>query len=91
MLLYFDSRSENRDVRELTIAVARLMNVDAALHAPPVLRLEWKGLSLKCVLESATEEVISLYPDGRPSRARMHVNFKEAKSLAELQEEQNRD
>ncbi len=87
MAMYFDTRNENRDVRELTNEVARLMKVDRATHAPPALRFEWKGLSLQCVLESATEEIISLFPDGRPARARMQTTFKEMRTLTELQEE----
>src|SRR5262245_41486310 len=51
--MYFDARDANRDVRELTNEITGLMKVDPALHAPPVLRFEWKGLSLQCVLESA--------------------------------------
>lgn len=85
--MYFDGRSENRDVRELTDDVARLMKVDRDAHAPPVLRLEWKGHSLPCVLESATEEITSLFPDGRPARAKLRTTFKEMRTLAELQEE----
>lgn len=91
MEMYFDARNENRDVRELTNAVAGLMKVDRVLHAPPVLRLEWNGLSLPCVLENATEEIISLFPDGRPARAKMHATFKEMRTLAELQEELARE
>jgi len=89
MVMFFDARNVNRDVRELTNDVAGLMNVDRATHAPPVLRFEWKGFSLRCVLESATEEIISLFPDGRPSRAKMQVTFKEMRTVAELLEEQN--
>jgi len=91
MVMYFDARNENRDVRELTDDIARLMKVDQATHAPPVLRLEWKGFSLRCVLESATEEIISLFPDERPARARMNATFKEARTLVELQEEAARE
>ena len=91
MQLYFDTRGENRDAREPMGTVTGLMNADATTHAPPLLRLEWGSLSLKCVLESATEEIISLFPDGKPSRARLQVTFRESKSLAELQEEQNRE
>jgi hypothetical protein len=87
MAMYFDAHNENRDVRELTNDVARLMQVDRARHAPPVLRFEWTGLSLQCVLESATEENISLFPDGRPARARIHTTFKDLRTLTELQEE----
>ncbi len=91
MVMFFDARNENRDVRELTNSVSGLMNVDRDTHAPPVLRFEWKGLSLTCVLESATEEIISLFPDGRPARAKLQVSFKEMRTLADLQEEQNRE
>jgi hypothetical protein len=91
MVMYFDARNENRDVRELTNNVADLIKVDRARHAPPVLRFEWKGLSLQCVLESAKEEIISLFPDGRPSRAKMHTTFKEMRTLADLQEELDRE
>jgi Contractile injection system tube protein len=91
MVMYFDARSENRDVRELTDDVAHLMKVDPAPHAPPVLRFDWKGRSLQCVLESVTEEIISLFPDGRPARAKMHATFKEMRTLAELQEELTRE
>lgn len=91
MVMYFDARNENRDVRELTNSVTGLMNVDRATHAPPVLRFEWKGFSLRCVLENATEEIISLFPDRRPSRAKVQVTFKEMRTLQDLQEEQNRE
>ena len=91
MVMYFDARSENRDVRELTDDVAHSMKIDPASHAPPVLRFEWKGRSLHCVLESATEEIISPFPDGRPARAKMHATFKEMRTLAELQEELARE
>lgn len=89
--MYFDARNENRDVRELTNDVARLMKIDPASHAPPALRFEWNGLSLQCVLESATEEIISLFPDGRPGRAKLHATFKEMRTLAELQEDLARE
>jgi hypothetical protein len=91
MVMYFDARHENRDVRELTNDVAHLMKIDRVLHAPPVLRFEWNGFSLQCVLESATEEFISLFPDGRPARAKMHATFKELRTLGELQEELDRE
>jgi hypothetical protein len=87
LAMVFDARNQNRDVRELTDGVARLMKIDRAAHAPPVLRFEWKGRSLQCVLEGATEEITSLFPDGRPARARLHATFKEARTIAELQEE----
>ncbi|MBS1134895.1 MAG: LysM protein [Burkholderiaceae bacterium] len=91
IVMYFDAREENRDVRELTSDVAEFMKVDRTTHAPPVLRFEWKGLSLPCVLESATEEIFSLFPDGRPSRAKLLTTFREMRTLADLQEELARE
>jgi Contractile injection system tube protein len=91
MVMYFDARNENRDVRELMTSVSDLMNVDNQIHAPPVLLFEWKGVSLTCVLESMAQEIISLLPDGRPSRAKMHVTFKEMRTQADLLQEENRE
>lgn len=91
MVLHFDSRNAGTDVRQLTQRISDLMKVDGQAHAPPTLRFEWHGFSLKCVLESATEEIVSLFPDGRSSRAKMHVTFKEMRTLADLLEEENRE
>ena len=91
MVLYFDSRDAGTDVRQLTQRVSDLMQVDGQAHTPPVLRFEWQGFSLKCVLESADEKIVSLFPDGKPSRARMQVALKEMRTQADLLEEENRE
>ena len=85
--LSFDGRATNTDVRQLMGRVAELMRVDRGTHAPPVLSFEWRGESLQCVLESLVEEFRSVFPDGRPSRGRMHVVFRESRTLAQLQQE----
>jgi hypothetical protein len=86
-VLSFDGRSTDTDVRQLMTNVTGLMNVDRDTHAPPVLSFEWKGRSLQCVLESAVEEFRSVFPDGRPSRGRLHVVFRESRTLAQLEQE----
>lgn len=91
LVMYFDARNEDRDVRELTSEVTRLMQIDAAAHAPPALRFEWRGTSLPCVLESATEQIIALFADGRPARAKLSATFREMRTLADLQEELDRE
>lgn len=88
--MHFDAHNEDRDVRDLTGDIARLMKVDPDTHAPPVLRFQWEGVSLPCVLESASEEIVSLSRSGRPARARMNVTFREVRTLAELQQELSR-
>jgi hypothetical protein len=83
MVVYFDARKEMMDVRELMKSVSDLMNIDDQIHAPPVLLFQWKGFSFRCVLESMVEEFISLFPDGRRSRAKMYVTFKEMREVHE--------
>ena len=87
MVLSFDGRATNTDARQLMRRVTELMSVDRHTHAPPVLSFEWRGGSFQCVVESAVEEFRSAFPDGRPSRARMHVVFRESLTLAQLQQE----
>jgi hypothetical protein len=83
-VLHMDGRATNTDVRQSMKRVADLMNVDRTTHAPPLLSFEWKGISLRCVLERMVEEFSSLFPDGRPSRGSMQVRFREMLSLQEL-------
>jgi hypothetical protein len=87
VVLSFDGRATNTDVRQPMGQVAKLTRVDRDTHAPPVLRFEWRGEELPCVLESLVEEFRSVFPDGRPSRGRMHVVFRESRTLAQLQQE----
>ena len=87
VVLSFDGRAPNTDVRLLMQQVAKLMLVDRDTHAPPVLSFEWKGQAFQCVLESVVEEFRSLFPDGRPSRGRLHVVFRESRTVEELQQE----
>ena len=91
-VLYFDGRATNTDVRQSMKQVTDLMSVDGATHAPPVLSFEWAGFSFQCVLErSRAGSFRSLFPDGRPSRGRMHVRFRESLTLQQLLQEAGRE
>jgi len=91
-VLYFDGSATNTDVRQSMKQVTDLMNVDAATHAPPVLSFEWTGLSFRCVLErSRVGSFRSLFPDGRPSRGRVQVTFRESLTLQQLLQEAGRE
>ena len=91
-VLYFDGRATNTDVRQSMKQVTDLMSVDRHTHTPPVLSFEWAGFSLRCVLQSSTVgSFSSLFPDGRPSRGRMHVTFRESLTLQELLHEAGRE
>ena len=91
-VLYFDGRATNTDVRQSMKQVTDLMNVDGTTHAPPVLAFEWSGLSLQCVLQrSRVGSFRSMFPDGRPSRGKMHVTFRESLTLQQLLQEAGRE
>jgi hypothetical protein len=87
VMLSFDGRATNTDVRQPMTQVARLMSVDRDTHAPPVLSFEWRGQSFQCVLESLVEKFRAVFPDGRPSRGRMHVVLRESRTVEQLQQE----
>jgi hypothetical protein len=82
MTLFFDSSEAGTDVRELTNKVLSLIDVDQTINAPPILSFRWKGVEFECVLESAVQEFLKLFPDGRPSRAKIDVIFKEFVTLS---------
>jgi nucleoid-associated protein YgaU len=65
------------DVRLITNRLVGLMEINADLHAPPVLLFTWGGLSFSCVLARVTQRFILFRPDGVPIRARMQVTFHE--------------
>jgi hypothetical protein len=90
-VLLFDGRPTNTDVREPMKRVTDLMNVDGHTHAPPVLSFDWRNQSFQCVLESAVEEFRSVFSDGRPSRGRLRVVFREHRTLAQLEQEAGRE
>ena len=81
MELFFDTYDTNQvkkqDVRDLTGRVIRLMDIDSALHAPPVLRFSWASLQFDCVLARAGQKFILFTEDGTPVRARLTVTFNE--------------
>ncbi|HYL05625.1 MAG TPA: LysM peptidoglycan-binding domain-containing protein [Thermoanaerobaculia bacterium] len=77
MELFFDTYEQRRDVRDETQKVVRLLDIDPELHAPPVLRVTWASLQLRCVLARASQKFLLFLEDGRPARARLTVSFNE--------------
>jgi len=57
MVMYFDARNENRDVRELTNDVTSLMKVDRATHTP------------RCCGSSGKDFRCSVFRKARPRRS----------------------
>ncbi len=77
MELFFDTYEQRRDVRDETQKVVRLLDIDPDLHAPPVVRIAWASLQLRCVLARASQKFIIFLEDGRPVRAKVTVTFNE--------------
>ena len=77
MELFFDTTDARTDVRTQTQRVVDLLKIDPDLHAPPVLRVAWGSLQLRCVLARANQKFLKFLEDGRPTRARITVSFSE--------------
>jgi LysM repeat protein len=77
MELFFDTTDARTDVREQTQKITDLLKIDSELHAPPVIRVAWGSLQLRCVLTRANQKFVKFLEDGRPTRARITVTFSE--------------
>lgn len=77
MELFFDTTDARSDVREQTQKITDLLKIDSELHAPPVIRVAWGSLQLRCVLTRANQKFVKFLEDGRPMRARITVTFSE--------------
>ena len=77
MELFFDTTDRRTDVRDETQKITDLLKIDPELHAPPVIRVAWGSLQLRCVLARANQKFVKFLEDGRPMRARVSVNFSE--------------
>lgn len=77
MELFFDTTDARTDVRSETQKIVDLLKIDSDLHAPPVLRVAWGSLHLRCVLARANQKFVKFLEDGRPTRARITVSFSE--------------
>jgi LysM repeat protein len=77
MELLFDTYEANRDVREETGKLTRLLDINPETHAPPILLFVWGSLRFTCVLAKASQKFILFRPSGAPARARVQVSFQE--------------
>ena len=107
MELFFDTYSPSsrhfqvrpgQDVRDFTRPLSALLNVDADLHAPPVVRFIWgpplgspTGLHFTAIIEKLTQRFTMFRDDGTPVRATLTVTFKEYKSVEEQLQEIGRE
>lgn len=81
MELFVDTYEAGGDVRDLTTKIMRLMDIDPATHAPPILLFAWGSLKFTCVLARASQRFIMFLPTGIPVRARLNVTFNEFRNV----------
>ncbi|WP_028066673.1 CIS tube protein [Solirubrobacter soli] len=95
--LFFDSTEdgtggEAKPVTGKTDAFYDLIKIDSNLHAPPVLLFSWGGPAFpgkrennvfKCVVASVRQQFTFFNPAGVPLRAKLTVELREYKSLAD--------
>jgi len=73
-----DTSDSMKDVRdEYVNDIRNLMNVDPALHAPPILQLIWNGPVFVGVLESLSVTYTLFSTGGKPVRAKLSIGLKE--------------
>jgi hypothetical protein len=85
MELFFDTytNKEGSDVRDDTKKIARLLDIDPELHAPPPVRFVWGPIVFRAVIERLTQRFTMFREDGVPVRATLNVTFKEYKTIDE--------
>ena len=76
--LLADTSDTLDDVRlRYTNPIRNLMNINAELHAPAIVRLSWGSESFKGVVESLNLTFVLFTPDGIPLRAKISLTLKE--------------
>src|SRR5262249_33265599 len=75
--LFFDTFERQRDVREHTDRVYRLLEIDPETHAPPLCTFTWGTFNLRCVVERVGGRFTLFLTDGTPVRATLSVTLKE--------------
>jgi nucleoid-associated protein YgaU len=83
MDLFFDTYTNmgGSDVTKETNKIARLLEIDPELHAPPTVQFIWGDFHFRAVIERLTQRFTMFREDGVPVRATVNVTFKEYKTI----------
>jgi nucleoid-associated protein YgaU len=77
MRLFFDTYEKGSDVRDHTIKIIKLLEIDPELHAPPVCSFVWGNFKFTGILERADQQFVLFLSNGTPVRANVDITFKE--------------
>ncbi len=81
MDLFFDTYEQKTDVREQTMKIVGLLDVDSELHAPPLCRFVWGTLKFNGIIEKVSQKYTMFLGSGVPVRATLNVTFKAVQSI----------
>jgi nucleoid-associated protein YgaU len=82
--LFLDRTDTGSDVESDLAQLEGFIQIDSALHAPPVVEFAWAKFSFTGVITSMREKMSLFSEDGRRLRARVSLSFRSYKS-AEVQ------
>lgn len=93
MDLYLDTYTDggSADVSELTTRIARLLDIDEELHAPPHVEFLWGVFAFKAVIDKLSRRFTMFLPDGTPVRATLSISFRHYRTLPEQLEQPRRN
>jgi Contractile injection system tube protein/LysM domain len=85
MELFFDTYTygNRADVSEITKEIAKLMDIDPELHAPPIVLFQWGKFEFRAVIERLSQKFTMFLENGTPVRATLNVTFKEYTTVTE--------
>ncbi|MEF2245396.1 CIS tube protein [Paenibacillus sp. IITD108] len=83
MDLFFDTYEAGTDVRQKTMQIAGLLEVDKDLHAPPLCKFVWGTLQFKGVAVKVSQRYTMFLDSGLPVRATLKVTFRAVQSITE--------
>jgi hypothetical protein len=71
--------------------LAKLLEIDRDLHAPPPVRFNWGPMEFSAIVEKLGRKVTMFHPDGTPARVTISVSFKEYRTLRQQLEDPRRE
>lgn len=90
MDLFFDTSETRKDVRDTTKKIVELLDIDAALHTPPICTFAWGSLAFTGVFTKVNQRFTMFMEDGKPIRAVLSVTMKEVDTSSLARESSDR-
>ncbi|GAA0377062.1 CIS tube protein [Bacillus horti] len=83
MELFFDTYESQKDVRDYTKKITKLMAIDSDLHTPPMCRFVWGSLDFRGIVQKVGQQFTMFLQSGIPVRATLKVTFQQTKTVKE--------